>query len=290
MNKLIKLAAASAILISMAACNNGENFDNETRTEQYFYNSYAVITDIQSGEQTVSTPVTTKLEINWTHATGVVTFSGLKFGGVTSSNLTLSSMDLKSDGDWSFSTTSAPVAQLASGTKTSVSNFTFKWNDRLDIPELEEYDPEYYFSFDYDNKYTVKGSRAPFNFWGTTTSQTEGQPAFVSEVNKIVAAPNFADMTMTVLINGAKFADRMPGLNIQLDNIPMQIVDGGASFTFSTDQLIPTIGGDPYPMYPCSNISGTLSPETGLTFRFDCDVPRMGLYTVTTSPTPFGYK
>lgn len=280
---------------ALSSCNYN---DNETITAQKFADCYAIITDTQSGVSTVSTAVNVGLNLNWTDGTANAAFVGLEVNGEKYPQMTLLKMKwgIAANGWCSISTTE-PETMLSTGVAPAVSDFHFEWNDRMDIPDLDvyngEYDPVFVYSFELDDvkKYSVKGSRVPFNFWGkATTTSTDVEP-FTSEVNKIVATPDFKNMTMTVLVNGAQFDPRMPALNIQIDNIPMVFVNGGESFTFKADNIIPTIGGDPYPDYPCNNINGTLDPKTGMSFSFDCTVKRAGkVYTVTTNPTVFGYR
>lgn len=282
--KLLPLAVAAL----MVSCND---LEQDTKTTQGFTGCYAIVTDTNTGTVTISSQVTIGLGLNWTQETAEAAISGLTINNATYPQLSL--LDLKwrvrEDKLWA-QTTNDPVGVLSTNQPVDVTRFTFEWSDRLDIPNLLEYDPALVYGFTLDGRYRIEGSRYPFNLFGKTTADSEGVQPFTGEVNRIVAKPDFDKMTMTVLINGAQFADRMPPLNIQLDNIPMQFVDGGKSFTFSAESIVPTIANVPYENYMCSNVQGTLDPAVGMNFSFDCNVQGMKVYKVITNPTVFGYR
>lgn len=290
MKRLTKFVLGVAALLSTASCND---FKNDTISTIAFYDCYAVITSVD-GEVSVSAPVNIGLELNWTKLTENTIFNGLKIDGYSYPQMTISDMKwgASSDNLWYETTTKNSTALLATGMPADITNYEFQWNDRLDIPGRVdgEYDPALFFSFNIDGKYKVVGSRIPFNMWGTTTSSSQGAEPFTSEINKISADPDFSNMTMTVLVNGAQFHSKMPALNIQLDNIPMKIENDGVTLSFEATDLIPSIAGTPYPNYPCTNIKGSLNPKTGMNFTFTCEVPKLGAYVVTTNPTVFGYR
>ena len=290
MKHISTLFVGAGMIMLAASCGSMEA---DTETAQGFLNCYAIVTDIQKGTVTVSTPVTVGLTLNWTQSTAEASLTGLVIDGTIYPQMILTDMKWEPTKDnlWGH-TTNNPFATLATGISPVLSDFKFQWSDRMDIPELEpyEYDPAFVYGFVIDGRYRIEGSRTPFNFWGTTTATSDDVEPFTSGVNNIVATPDFKNMTMTVLVTGAQFAQGMPALNIQLDNIPLKLVNDGASFSFEADELTPTISGTPYPNYPCSNIKGTLDPKTGMTFSFDCNVMQRKVYTVTTNPTVFGYR
>lgn len=290
MKHLSKLSlSAAAIMVLTTACGSKEPLD--TITTQGFTDCYAIITDNTTGETTVSQQVMSRLELNWTQETAEIYFSGFVVGGNTYPMVSFSNAEWSSNKLWSYTITEPDGYNITTGQTLTVKNFKYQWSDRMDMPNVYEYsyDPAFFYSFDLSDRYHLVGSRIPFSLWGTTTAAAEGLSPFTGEVNNIVVTPNFKDMTITVLVNGAKFAERMPPLNIQLDNIPLQLVNLGESFTFETDALTPTISGVPYPNYPVSEVKGTLNPENGMELSFVCTVNGMP-YTVSTSPTPFGYR
>ena len=295
MKKLSKLALGLALVAATTACGD---LDTDTKSTQGFLNSYAVITDLTDDTQTVSSPVTIGLFLNWTTNEAEIAISGLTINGNVYPQMSLLSLVWSTSTDklWGNIETDVPAVALTTGQFASVTNFNFTWSDRLDMPDLETsgagYDPALFYSFTLDNRYKVVGSRAPFSFWGdvTTVSDNSDAQPFVTKGQKIIAAPDFKAMTMSVYVNGAKVADAMPGLDIQLNDIPMAFEENGRYITFEVDNLIPSMAGTPVPSRPCSNIKGRIDPKVGMTFQFDCNVPGMGVFTVSTEPTLFGYR
>lgn len=290
--KLLKASALGTLLLTMlAGCNNFEpSYDT---IENVTYNGcYSIVTDTKTGQVSVSTPVSFGMNLNYTKLTTEASVSGMYLNGEIMPVLTLKDIDWNANTYWYFTTTTNPTASLTTGAKPTVTNFKAQWNPRADIPNLGQNEgyPLLAFGFTMDNQYRVESSIAPFYMWGKTTASSASSEPFTGDVNKIVATPDFENMTMTVLVNGAKFADRMPPLNIELENIPLTFVDNGATFSFEASELTPSIGGTPYPDYKCTKIKGTLNPVEGMTFEFTCDVPRMGQYVVKTTPTVFGYR
>lgn len=289
MKHLTKIALMALIVASATSCNSGEEPD--TKTIQSFTNCYAVVTDTQTGEVTVSEPVTIGLLVNFTQQTTETSFSGFKLGGQTYPILTLTDAQWTTNTLWAYTTTGAPNATLTTNQPTSVSGYSFTWSDRMDMPDLpfNSYDPALVYSMDIDGRYHLEGSRTPFNLWGTTTASSEGVADYTSPVTNIIVTPDFKASTVTILILKANFASGMPSLNIQLDDIPMKFVDGGKSFSFAAESLIPTMEGAPVPSFPVSNVSGTINPKTGMQLEFGV-LFRGTPYTVKTTLTNFGYR
>lgn len=290
MKKFLRLTPLALVAL-MVSCNDVET---DTKSTQGFTNCYAIVTDTHTGTVSVTQPLTIGLALNWTQSTAEMAVTGLTINGSTYPQLSLLDISWGPTQDklWAKSSTSAPSAVTSTNQRVDVTDFNMQWSDRLDIPGLPlyTYDPALSYSFELEKRYMIVGSRSPFNFWGTTTAASEGVDPFTSGVNQITATPNFEKMTMTVLVNGAQFASQMPALNIQLDNIPLEFVDGGKKFEFKAETIVPTIANVPYENYICSNVHGTLDPEKGMTFSFDCNVMGRKIYNVSTAPTVFGYR
>lgn len=101
-------------------------------------------------------------------------------------------------------------------------------------------------------------------------------------------------MLANIKIFQAQFADRMPPMDMEFNNIPFEIAQNG--YKFATDELIPMIKGIPFPDYKVTNLSGQATAmtakaisNTGLDLRFNC----MDIYAVTSRlgyPIPTEWK
>lgn len=289
MKNLAKTLIFAGLILSMSSCGDSEA---EYKYTQYYTNSYAIVTDIKTGEQSVSNSVVVKSEINVNKGIIYIDMSGLKVNGNSYPQISLLNLLWTSSNTWGVAENTYPNALLSTNFPVDVTNFKYRWTDRMNMPAVDnQYANPYImtFNFELEQQYKVAGGNMPFTFWGTTSSATAGQEPFISKVNPLIAIPDFENMTVSIVVCNSQFADRMPSMDIQLNKIPMTIIDEGKSFEFSIAELIPELDNVPVPDYPCSNISGVITPGESMTLTFDCNVRRMMTYTVTTTATVFGY-
>lgn len=81
-------------------------------------------------------------------------------------------------------------------------------------------------------------------------------------------------MKAKIEIFGAKFAEKMPSMDMTFGDVPFTASATG--YTLTCDELIPTITNVPYPDYAITNLIGQGNLLSGLNLQFDC----MGIYTV----------
>lgn len=289
MKQFLKFSLPVVLLGLTASCNDLK--ESDYITTQGFPGCYAVVTDTQNGTVTVTDNVSVGLEVNWTQESGKAIFVGLVIGGTNYPQLTFSNIGLTNDKEWYYSNTN-PVASLNTGASPAVDNFKFRWNDRLDMPNLPlgTYYPAFAYSFTIDNRYNVAGSRYPFFLWGQYEVATNGVVSLTSDVTRFDCTPNFKDNTMNVLIYGAQFTPQgppygMPKMDIELQNIPMTY-DGNILNFENEGVIIPVAQGSPFDGFPCTDIKGSVNPVTGLTLSFVVN----GRGTVTATANNFDYR
>ena len=292
MNLLKKFAFGSvAVVGTLSSCINS---NSDPITPLFITDCYTVATDKLTGEVTVSTDLSQIIEINWGKDVAQLSFSGFVINNVQYPSMDIFEMKLKYN-DW-YCNADNPIAQFHTGQLADLTNFNYQLNERANNPELKPGDTfnpyvALVYSFDLDSRYHIEGSRVPFYFWGTSTSVKEGTEPFTSGIKFVTVTPNFENKTVTVELPGAQFNQHMLAvLHIQLDDIPMEFIEGGKIITFEKDFLIPSLQGVKADDYPVYNVKGVLNPAVGLNLEFECNPNKMGLYKVTTSPTVFGYK
>ena len=89
---------------------------------------------------------------------------------------------------------------------------------------------------------------------------------------KIAAAtlgPEPEDMIADLKIAGAKFAQGMPSLDMEFENIPVEI-SSGVGYTLKCESLIPEINDVPFPNYQITNLIGMGTFSKGLDLSFNC--------------------
>lgn len=81
---------------------------------------------------------------------------------------------------------------------------------------------------------------------------------------------SFSDnMTANVDIYGAKFAQNMPAQNMSFKDIPVTVKSNG-NVLLSIDELVPEIGGVPYPNYMITDFSANVDFASGASVGFVC--------------------
>lgn len=124
-----------------------------------------------------------------------------------------------------------------------------------------------------DDKYELTTIFNNSQFIGTTTSTDITDPAdnpFTTDLSQYLVVIDRQKKTAQVQIANPKFLDNMPSnLGIMIfDNIPLTFSADG--YTFSTSNLIPKIGKDPYPAFEISNLQGSVIAGKSLSLTFDC--------------------
>jgi hypothetical protein len=276
MNKLktFAVAAMSAFMtLSLPSCNSGDAPD--TITEQTFQQCYAIVTDTQGLTKSASTPVTIKLTLNWSQLTASATITGLEIGSSTYPMLTISDAKWNAENSgWCYTSTSNPTASLPTGS-VSVSDFSFRWLDRLDFATVlsDTYDPGLAFSFTIDGRYRVVGSRNPIVLCGTTSTLKAGATEpYTTEQSYYSVKLDFSTNKATISIYNCCFADGMPTFdNMTFEGIDFTVADTGV-ISMSAAQIEPKLATVPQPSFPVTNLSATLTPGSGMTLQYVCTV------------------
>ena len=284
MYKLKSIFALMAMLlcsVAFTACNDNDEPSQSIVTEQTFLRCYAVVTNFQNANQSVCTPITIKLELDWTNAIGTAVISGLSINGSAYPNLTLSDMKWTIASDkWSEIILANPQAGLSTQTQVSITDLKMRWLDRLDFSDyVGAYDPALEFSFTIDGRYKVSGARAPMYLSGTTaTTNPSGESFFTSQTGYVFSFDASTQLA-TLNITKAAFADRMPALDIDFTKMPVTFEQDG-SLVVNNYSLIPEIAGTPQPSYAISDVNIRLTPGKGGTISFKCDFRGMVTYQV----------
>ncbi len=284
MFKLKSIFALMALLVCSAAftaCNDDDEPNEDTITEQTFLRCYAVVTDLQNGNQSVCTPITIKTELNWTNPKATVSISGLSLNGSAYPNLTLSDMKWTIASDkWSEIILANPQAALSTQTQVSITNLKMRWLDRLDFAEyVGAYDPALEFSFVIDNRFKVCGSRAPMFMSGITSTTNANGESFISSKTGYTFSFDVSTQVANLNITKAAFAEKMPALDINFIEVPMAFEPDG-SVAVRNQSLIPEIAGTPQPSYAISDLNIYITPGKGGTISFKCNFRGLATYEV----------
>ncbi len=130
--------------------------------------------------------------------------------------------------------------------------------------------------------YEVNGSvsvtnvpyRAVFEGATETVNSASGS-AYVSTETNYVVDIDTRTMIGVLKVNNAAFAAEMPKLGtMEFAGLAVTIVDGG--YILTSDELVPSIAGTPYPRYTVTNLRMKVDLNSGSELEFTC----MGVFAV----------
>ena len=294
----ILLPAVAMASAAFTSCNSDE--PSQTITTQQLTPCYAVVTDLQTNTVSYCTDVTFKLDLNWTDATSQISVTGLSAGSTTLPAFSLPELSWSVADNWAHVKSSA-MAVTAGYTTYNITQFSLDWVDRLSmgpalgVPTL--YWPGAVYHMTVDGRYRIVGARAPYMFFGKTTSTGPDGKGWDNQKPYYQVALDFKTMTADLQINDAQFVQQMPAQNMRFLAVPMQVdpATGVISLALAEDaELIPNTVGTggtytPQPDFPISGLTATIDPATGMDIAFDCNVRKAAMYHVEASVNYFDY-
>ncbi len=106
-------------------------------------------------------------------------------------------------------------------------------------------------------------------YFGTTGVVDNASSSFFSSKTPVYYVALDPDKkTATINIYKAKFAERMPAMDMRFPEIPIEVSSTGCKL--AVEEVVPTIKDVPYPDYMIKNLNGNITYATGLDLRFDC--------------------
>lgn len=184
------------------------------------------------------------------------------------------------DGIKSISATDVvPSKVTMNGALTDASAYVF---DKLEISSFErrvsthspEYIPVINVAITIGDIKVVTLQKYTVYFGSTGVVNSTAGTNFTSKAPYYAVTLDPETMKAKIEIFGAKFAEKMPSLDMTFSDVPFTASVTG--YTLTCDELIPTIKNVPYPDYAITNLLGQGNLASGLNLQFDC----MGVYTV----------
>lgn len=291
MKRFLGLFLAAVMLLSLGSCDTSSN--NDTITEQQFPSCFAYVHDLSTGVNAIYNSVGYTLRLNYSKATADVTITGLR---VPDQSNSYSYPQLKlTDLPWSIEKGVTVVsarnvqASSASAQPVMLSSFTLKVKDRIITSGSSYiYKPGFSVNYTIDGRYSVfSGNTDTAVMYGITTSTCETPFVhFATDATAYELSFNLDTRTVQILIKGARFMDKMPALDIVLQNIPITFY--GTKVTWEAERIIPLIGGVTFETYPITNLKGEYDFSTEMKMEFDCNpatVPGAPTFHVTSDCT-----
>lgn len=255
---------AAFVLLLLTSC---ETEVQDSTTTQEFTRCFAHVTELSTGKVSVS-------EASYQ----VILYMNARTADVLISNLTLTDgtkyplISLK-DVPWSQDAKQWVVIKgtklrpTGAGTNTpEINDFEFRFINRMldgaAIPGLS-------ISYTMGDKCKVFSSFTKQALFGTTTTTaTVNGQQFETQDPGYIFQFDMAKGTVNIRMDRTSLMPGMPYMNIDLIDVPFTI--NGTTASWNVEQIIPTIGGDPYPNNTLLDFKGSLNFGTGLTMQYSC--------------------
>lgn len=153
-----------------------------------------------------------------------------------------------------------------SGTVPQISTFELRVLDRVLSGNP---DPVYYVAFTMSDGTSFVTFPREMRYFGRTIVSAEGTPDFISTESSYVLKLYPDKSEAAIEVDNARFAAAMPvGMNMMFNGIGFSCTRNYV--TVNKDNLIPEIGGDPYPAFGISQLAGNFNLVSGMKLNFHC--------------------
>ncbi len=274
--KSLKVISALLLSVLMVSClKDGES----TSKEDFSGYCFNYVSDMNNDKAEVTVGGTYLFEVNYTDGVATVTMGNLKLNGSQSVSLQLENLAYKFDDKGGFVIDQPVVVSSYNGQHHTVSDFSFRLYRRY---VGTYYFPAMWMTFVVDSQYRVRVIYTPSVYLGTTNVVNPDNGLFTSTDPYYVVAIDPTKSKAALHVLGAKFADRMPAMDMIFPDLP--ITCNMNTFTIEADEIVPRIGSVEYPSFKITNLKVSGNYELGMKVEFDCtiDTPSMkGTYKVS---------
>ncbi len=269
--KISKFLAAMLTVFSLTSCLSGGNDDQYYEASLYDCVNY--VENTVSGDVNVTSGIKYNILINITKSTLNLTIDGLQLtqgGGTITAKL--ENLPCTYDNSGNIVVT---VPSITSGS-TTFSNFTFKMRQRY---MTNTYIPVFDINYNVNGNYYVRTFQASTYYFGTTSVVVNDTPnATPTTTDKTFYCVTFDKTTIgegnninaNLYIYSAKFADKMPQMDMMVFNIPAKLGRDGYNLSAETLKVYTGNKANPVeqPDYAITDFSATGTITNGLNIHF----------------------
>lgn len=282
------LLLVASVMGVLSSCNSGSNSDYII--EQRLTNFINVTNDYTTGQVAFNSGIGYVLQLNFTKQTATITIEGMKLpNGTSYGQLVFANLPFTMNTTgWVEIKQPMAIPTTSAGLQApTFSSFNFRTLDRV-------LDGNVYYPL-FDISYGVEGyqiTSLPPNVinQGTTVVSTAGQPDYIpGSDTPILYGISFDTKTMkaAITIQGAKFAQAMPAMNMGFKDVPFEFTQSGM-VSLKADALEPVLitganATTPMPNYPITNLTCLTDDKNNMNLNFTCTVKsdRGGVTTET---------
>lgn len=272
MKKIFKLLFVCIGLGMLAsACSSSNNDDYVVK--QTFPECFAYVEDYSSGASAYYKNVSYEITLNYTTALAEVTVYNLKLtDGTSLGSMRMTNLPWHIDNNgWIEIKADQVKPSTGLGGEVTVTGLKVRILQRI---IGQSYMPAVSFRFAVNQHFTVTSSTMDQVTFGTTVSVKDGGTSFTTKNTYYQAVIDTETRQLKLTLYKAQFIDKMPAMDITINNIPYTIVSNRLKFEAASKT--PTIGGVPYDGFPITDLVGEIEFGQAMTLNFDCRPQTMG--------------
>lgn len=278
--KLINYLVALVFGVSLTSCLGDAS---STITQDYTPYTFNYITDQETNISSVCTDATFTIKTEQTTGLIDIDIKNLRLPSGAFISLSLKNLSYTITEQGAQHISVPTCVSVAEGGSHQITNFN------LDLYLRYINSQAYYLldcSYIVDSRYSVRVVFTPACYWGPTrVTDQDGNVYDNTNQTSFYGISYSPDKTRaTIGCLNAKFADKMPAMNMNFENVPYTLTQYG--FTLEASEITPTIGGVPFPSYKITDlkVSGAYGGPVNISFTCTIDSPKVkGTYKVEAS-------
>lgn len=282
MKKTISAICACLCLMLLASCGDD---DHRTYTEKPFNRCFAYVHDITSGATATYSQVNYQLTIYYDNNEAELLINNLCLpDGTAYPTISLPGLRWKVvEGGW-YEITGSNITPRVSvhGNPPVFTTFKLRYLPRYIGTETAD---GFCVRYTIDSKFSVTSAYPRHSVFGDTksTNRETGSVFNTSETDYDLYF-NIETCRLEITMKNSRFVQNMPaGFDIVVKNIPFEI--NGTTASWDVEEIIPEIGGTPYPAYELTGLKGSFDFGGNFAMRFSCNPPRVGSFNVDVNCT-----
>ena len=103
-----------------------------------------------------------------------------------------------------------------------------------------------------------------------TLNPGDSSTSYSDDITLIISQANFSKQVANITFKDFRFVPQMPEITMTLTDVPFVFSDDGTQRMFNVASIVPKVGGEQYPQYTMSNITGSAT-NNSVMLNFDIE-------------------
>lgn len=260
-------------ILSMALVSCDSDGVYESRTEQNYSNCFHYVLNLRTQNVSVFASPKYVIELDYVSSEAKIEIHNVKFAeGMSEINMVLENLTWKKNSNGYKEIKEVDVIPVVNGEAMPsyvITELNAGILDRYVVKNgVEVYDPIININFTINGMFEVTAVPKSITYYGSTTVESAGGEPF-NTTDPYYEIKIGEDLIAEIDIYGAKFADKMPSMDMTFSGVAVT-VRSGLGYVLESESLVPTIGETPYPDYLITDLSGAANFTAGLNLSFKC--------------------